>query len=75
MPFGYTSRLAGRYNPQKEMSEVGWFRAANRHFKQAGNIVKHDSFKATFVGGLPRQVHTTIHPSYGRSLIQIYLYL
>jgi hypothetical protein len=29
----------------KEGSEVGRFRAANRHFKQASNIVEHDSFK------------------------------
>jgi hypothetical protein len=49
----------------REGSEVGRFRAANRHFKQASNIVGYDSFKAPFVGGLPRQIHPTVHPSYG----------
>ncbi len=47
------------------MSQVGWFRAANRHFQQASNISAHDGFKAPFVGGLPRQIYPTIHPPYG----------
>jgi hypothetical protein len=46
------------------MRSVGRFRAANRHFKQAGNIAEHDGFKAPFVGGLPRQIHLTIDPPY-----------
>jgi hypothetical protein len=45
-------------------SKVGRFRAANRHFKQAGNIAEHYAFKAPLVGGLPRQIHHTKHPSY-----------
>jgi hypothetical protein len=47
---------------------VGRFRAANRHFKKAINIVAHYGFKAPFVGGLLRQIHPTIHPPYGHTI-------
>jgi hypothetical protein len=49
---------------------LGRFRTANRHFKQAGNIVEYYGFKAPFVGGLPRQIHPTIHPPYGHLIMQ-----
>ncbi|WAK02946.1 hypothetical protein [Methylobacter sp. YRD-M1] len=34
-------------------------------FQQAVSIAEHYGFKAPFVGGLPRQIHLTIHSSYG----------
>jgi serine/threonine protein phosphatase PrpC len=49
--------------------QVGRFRAANRHFKQAGYIAGHYGFKAPFVGGLPRQIH---HTKYETSAIRPY---
>jgi hypothetical protein len=55
--------------PAEQVEQVGRFRAANRHFKQAGSIAEHYGFKAPFAGVLPGQIHLTSHPSYGHKLM------
>ncbi len=31
-------------------------------------MAEHDGFKVPLVGGLPRQIHHTIHPPYGHTI-------